>query len=152
MSSKKRPGLAQIPILTGLSASALEHLQSRAQRRRYAPGDVVVREGDPARDMFLVLSGRLEVRKGPGVTLGELGPGDCLGEMALIDTKPRSATVQVVETAELMMLAEADFRSLQAVDPDAYTVAVENIARAVAGRLRRLNEAVEARNLWCVVY
>ena len=114
---------------------------------------MVVREGDPARDMFLVLSGSLTVRKGPGgVALGTLGPGDCLGEMALIDTQPRSATVQVVETAELMMLAEEDFRTLQAVDPEAYTQAVENLARTVAGRLRRLNEQVEARNLWCVVF
>ena len=139
-------------MLAGLSPSAVAHLRARAVQRRYAPGDVVVREGDPARDMFLVRSGTLAVQKGSrGVTLGTLGPGDCLGEMALIDTQPRSATVVVVETAELLMLAEADFRSLLAVDPAAYARAVENLARTVAGRLRRLNEQVEGRNLWCVI-
>ncbi len=142
-----------VPLFEGVGEGALRRLVEQARWVRYAPGDVVVREGDRARDMFVVASGRVVVRKGKaGVELGHLPAGEVFGEVALIDARPRSATVAACEMAELMVLSAETFATLGRVEPDAHLRIVTNIARAIADRLRRLNDAVEARALWCNLY
>ncbi len=78
--------------------------------------------------------------------------GLVLGGGRLSAPRPRSATVAACEMAELMVLSAETFATLGRVEPDAHLRIVTNIARAIADRLRRLNDAVEARALWCNLY
>lgn len=79
----------------------------------YAPETVLVRQGDPGRDLFAVYSGRLGVyqRKGEEVvSLATLEPGALLGEIALLMDVPRTATVTALEESKVFKLVEADLQ------------------------------------------
>jgi CRP-like cAMP-binding protein len=71
-------------------------------------GQTVFSEGDRGDELFIVLSGRVEISRMSSV-LSEAGPGDHIGEMALIRSMPRSATVTAVEASELIALRRSDF-------------------------------------------
>ncbi|HET6603484.1 MAG TPA: EAL domain-containing protein [Xanthomonadaceae bacterium] len=78
-----------------------------AARIQLEPGQVLFREGDPPGSAFLIEHGRLEItttRQGDSIVLGRLGAGDLLGEMAVIDDAPRTATVTALEASSLLVI------------------------------------------------
>src|SRR6185503_10561117 len=89
------------------------------------PGTVIIREGNTGGEFFIVLEGTIEVKR-KGRRLARLGPGDYLGEIALIDHGPRTATAMVETEARLLVLAS---------DPR-----IENkILRTLAARVRDMS-------------
>src|SRR5580700_5997212 len=75
--------------------------------REYAPGDVLFREGEAGEVMFVIQSGAVRIAKtvaGTDKTLAVLGPGEFLGEMAILNGKPRTATATVVEPARCLVI------------------------------------------------
>ncbi len=85
------------------------------QARTFVPGDVLLREGDTGDAAYLIESGHVEISKmvdGRRVVLNTLGPGAIVGEMALIDRAPRSATVTAVEQSWAMRLRVQDIDAL----------------------------------------
>ena len=84
-----------------------------APARSYKAGDVIFRQGDPAEELFIVKSGKVEVRLGNRLldTLPELS---IFGEMALIDRSPRSATVVAATDATIVPVGEKQFYSWSA--------------------------------------
>jgi serine/threonine-protein kinase len=79
---------------------AFQRGEDRAPRRTYETGHVVVREGEPGNEAFVIVSGRCAVTamsEGKPVVLRELGPGDVFGETAVFSDEPRSATVEAVD-------------------------------------------------------
>jgi CRP-like cAMP-binding protein len=74
----------------------------------FAQGASVVKEGDRGDELFIVVDGLLEILRGEQV-LSEVGPGEHFGEMALIRSSPRSATVRAVENSELISLRRSEF-------------------------------------------
>ena len=80
---------------------AFQRGEERAPRRSYDRGRVVIREGEPGDEAFVIVSGRCVVTamsEGKRVVLRELGPGDVFGETAVFSDEPRSATVEATET------------------------------------------------------
>ncbi|MBK9031696.1 MAG: Crp/Fnr family transcriptional regulator [Myxococcales bacterium] len=106
--------------------------------RDYAPGCVLFREGDPGDFMYVIQSGTVEIRRGERV-LAVLPPGEFLGEMALINARPRSATAVVREPARLLVI---EARTFEAMLRGRVEIAVRMI-RTLAGRLERANQQVE---------
>ncbi|MGV3490110.1 MAG: Crp/Fnr family transcriptional regulator [Devosia sp.] len=107
------------------------------ESRQVRAGEVIFSAGDEAREFFVIRSGTVSVRLG-NRTLNTLGEGDIFGEMALIDTGPRSATVvaetdcvivPVSEKTFLFMVSEAPYFGL-------------NVMRVLVERLRHANEAL----------
>jgi NADH dehydrogenase FAD-containing subunit len=80
----------------------------RLQRAHFEPGDEIIRQGDEGETAYVIESGRLEVLK-DGSKLGELGEGDCFGEIALLSKVRRTATVRCLTACELAVLARDDF-------------------------------------------
>lgn len=81
----------------------------RAPRRTYKPGSVVIREGEPGHEAFVIVSGRCAVtamNDGKRVVLRELGPGDVFGETAVFSDEPRTATVEATETLVVRVVTE----------------------------------------------
>lgn len=75
--------------------------------REFAAGDVLFREGDPGAQMFVIQSGAIRITKaiaGEERVIAILGPGEFLGEMAILNAKPRSATAVVVETTRCLVI------------------------------------------------
>jgi serine/threonine protein phosphatase PrpC len=104
----KREVLVKMPLFSRLQERELLRIMQVAEVRAYEPGQVVVREGDRGDQLFIVLSGLVRVLRGEAV-LSEVGPGEHFGEMALIRSMPRSATVAAVDPSELIAIRRADF-------------------------------------------
>jgi MFS family permease len=106
--------LERVQILAAAPRPALERLASGAILGEAAAGSVVVREGAVADAFYVVVDGRLAVtstgdRGGAPVALGELGPGDCFGEIGLVNRRPRTATVTACTDCTLYTIPGADF-------------------------------------------
>jgi len=105
--------------------------------RDFKAGDVIFRQGDPAHELFLVQSGEVEIRLGNRV-LETLPQYSIFGEMALIDSAPRSATAIASSDAKLVPVSEKQFLFLISNTP----YFALNVMRVMARRLRAANTAL----------
>ena len=105
--------------------------------RDFKAGDVIFREGDPARDLFIVQSGEVEIRLGNRL-LETLSQYSIFGEMALIDNAPRSATAIEASDIKLVSVSEKQFLFLTSNTP----YFALNVMRVMAQRLRAANTAL----------
>ena len=102
-------------------------------------GEILFKKGDPAHAMYVVLSG--DVRVGDdNVIFEEVSSGGIVGEMALIERAPRSATVTAVTDCTLAQIDERRFLFLAQQTPSFAL----NVMRLLSHRLRRMNEFVKA--------
>ena len=99
------------------------------------PGEVLFREGDPGEVMFALVEGRVELTR-DGTVIDEVGPGGIMGEMALVDSAPRSATATARTTARVASVDHKQFTYLVHEHP---TFALQ-VMSVMAERLRRANE------------
>ncbi len=132
--------LRDVGLFGALSDEFLEHICATLEVRRLLPGDTVFREGEPAREMYVVLDGEMEVlkksRRGRDIRVAILGPSDCFGEMSIIDMMPRSATVRTLGATRLLKISTEEMDALYRHDLKSYTLIVLNIARDLSRRLR----------------
>ena len=132
--------LREVGLFGALSDEFLEHLVATLEVRRLLPGETIFKEGDPAREMYVVLDGEIEVlkksRRGRETRVAILGPNDCFGEMSIIDMQPRSATVRTLGPAKLLKISTEEMDALYRHDLKSYTLIVLNIARDLSRRLR----------------
>ncbi len=105
---QKRQALRNMPLFSKLHERELLRIMQVAEVLEFAPGEDVVREGDRGDELFIVIEGLLHILRGEQV-LSEVGPGEHFGEMALIRSSPRSATVRAMERSELISLRRGDF-------------------------------------------
>lgn len=100
--------LARFRALAHLAPAELEELQGHMERTAAASGDVIFREGDPGDRFYLVDEGQVEVARGQERVV-ILGTGESFGEMALLDDRPRNATVRAVTPATLYSMDRSGF-------------------------------------------
>lgn len=136
--------LRNVPLFSGLEESELERLARVAGRRRVGRGEQVVRAGETADALLIMLTGRAKVtnfdEEGREVILAWLGPGEFFGEMGLIDDSPRSASIIAVENCELMVLGKQEFqRCMQ----DNFQVA-QKLMQILVRRLREADRHIES--------
>jgi CRP-like cAMP-binding protein len=101
-------------------------------------GEWIVREGEVAEEMYIIRSGRVAISKemgGERVHLGDLGPGDFFGEMAVLESLPRAADVQALEDTRLLVIGAGALLIRIRRDP---TLAVEMLHK-LSGRVRALD-------------
>ena len=141
--------LAVTPILVGLNFAALSLLEREGAVRTFLPGDLIVREGDAGHSLFIIILGDVEVIKQHGsvhaVLLARLHAGTFFGEMCVVDPVPRAATVRASAEVTVFEITSATLYHLYRQMPDQYSVLILNVARDMARRLRRLDEAFAAR-------
>jgi CRP-like cAMP-binding protein len=109
--------LVKVPLFKDLPARQLESVCRSVRERVYEPGVVIVKQGDPGLGFFLITQGRVEVTH-DNHHVRELGPGEFFGEMALMEERPRSATVTAKERTTCLQLVRWDFRALLKENPD----------------------------------
>jgi len=104
----KRDILARMALFRALSDREILRLMQMVEVVAFKDEDVVIREGDKGEELFIVLTGSVKVKRGDTV-LATLGPGNHFGEMALVRSQPRSATVVSDLDSELMVIRRSDF-------------------------------------------
>jgi CRP-like cAMP-binding protein len=116
---------ASFSVLTGNNIDA----------QSFKAGSVIFREGDEARDLFVIKSGQVRIQIG-NRTVTELAADSIFGEMALIDNEPRSATAVAVTDVELVAVSEKQFLFLVSQTP----YFALKVMRVLAQRLRLTNK------------
>jgi CRP-like cAMP-binding protein len=105
--------LKRIPIFSALSHEALIEIAGRLEPVAYEAGETLFYEGDEGDALYIIEKGRVKITtrdaSGKELVLNEIGAGETVGELALIDRAPRSATVAAIEPARLLRLGRDDF-------------------------------------------
>ncbi|MBM7867473.1 DUF2225 domain-containing protein [Heliobacterium gestii] len=108
--------------------------------REFVADDVIFQEGEPGKEMYIVLTGQVEVFihsvDGFPIAVATLGPGDFFGEMSLLEELPRSASVRALEKVILLEINQGNFESIFSRQPQL----VFKIMKGMSGRIRQLNE------------
>jgi CRP/FNR family transcriptional regulator, cyclic AMP receptor protein len=133
MADPKLDLLHSIPLFSRLSRSDLELLGKLTDEIEVPAGRVLMREGESGSEMFIIASGHVGVEHG-GKTIAELGPGDWLGEMAILSEGTRTATATATEPMRAFVVAHREFHSLMDKMPSIRAAVLD----CVAERLRRL--------------
>ena len=136
--------LRNVPLFSGLEEQELERLSRVAVRRRAGRGDQVVRSGESADALLILLTGRAKVtnfdEEGREIIVAWLGPGEFFGEMGLIDGSARSASVVAVENCELLAIGKQEFqRCMQ----ENFQVA-QKLMQILVRRLREADRNIES--------
>ncbi|MFH1723346.1 MAG: Crp/Fnr family transcriptional regulator [Elusimicrobiota bacterium] len=135
--------LRRFGLFQKLPAKQLKRILSISHTRNYEAGEVIFEKGEAAKEMFIVMSGRVKIfiRSGwkKSKTFAYLGRGDFFGEMAIIEDKPRSAGVQAVEPCRMLVIHKGDFKRLLLSDPKLSIY----MLKALSQRLRGANEDIE---------
>ena len=135
--SAELEALRRVPFFEDLTPEDLARIAKVGQRRRYDAGSAIVTKDEAGGGLFVILEGSARVETGGKAHT--LGPGTFFGEMALLASKPRSATVTAIEPVEVLTLEAMYFRPFLIKNP---SVAV-TILEGVVDRLREVQERVE---------
>lgn len=136
----------KVDVLSGLEGRSLESVMKVLKRESYGRGETLFSEGELGRTMYVLQDGEVEIRRsnaeGEPVPIVRLGPGECFGEMALVEMEPRSATVVVVNKATAWSLTNLDLWKLFQEDQYAYVIVLQNICRLLSRRLRKADSRI----------
>jgi CRP-like cAMP-binding protein len=103
--------LKAIWLFSSCSASELRKIRSSLDELQVAKGKVLVEEGRIGMEFFIIVSGTAAVTR-EGKKVATLGPGDHFGELALLDRRPRSASVESESDMDLLVLSQRQFNGL----------------------------------------
>jgi len=124
-------------LFAGLPPPCLLELAELAERQRYLRGSVIVHQDEPGDTLHILERGHVKVRvrsgAGDEAIIAVLGPGECFGELALLDGAPRSATVAALTDIETLALRRDAFLPFLQANP----LALDGLLRTLAQRLRR---------------
>jgi signal transduction histidine kinase len=144
MSADRVSQLRASTLFADVPDEPLKQLAADAEEVHLQAGEALLREGDPAEEVYVVVSGELEIRKQSGkaeVALTRVGPGSIQGEIAAFERGRRMASVYAVGDAEVLRLPFESVRAMLAADPDVATA----LLRTVTSRMRGIEEAFRQR-------
>ncbi len=133
-----------IPLFCNLSPSQLESIGSHLAFRVFEKGDVIVRQGEVADTIFIIVAGQVKVyihddhEGNKEVIVSTLGAGDFFGEIAMFDKEPRSANVAATERTHVQMLSFAAFQRVIEQSPDMG----RRVMATLAARLRHADRQI----------
>ncbi|HET7027048.1 MAG TPA: cyclic nucleotide-binding domain-containing protein [Candidatus Limnocylindrales bacterium] len=127
--------LRGVALFADVAPDHLARIAERMVEVDYAPGAQIAREGEIGTGFFVVLDGSVEVIRS-GRTIARLGPGDFVGELSVLDGRPRVAQVVAATATRCLALASWDLEAILLAEP-ALTLA---LLRGVAERLRAVTE------------
>lgn len=126
--------LGTVALFSGLNKNDLERIANAGREVTFEAGKTILKQGEPGVGFFLILEGKVEVRK-KGRTVGTAETGAFFGEMTVIDDKPRSADVVAVEPTRCFAMTAWSFSPFLRSP----TIAVK-IIRELVRRVRQLEE------------
>ena len=146
--SRKKQFLRSLELFQDLKGGEMGALVHALHARTYRPGEVVFVEGDIGRALFIMESGKVELTRsgadGRPVVLHALKPGEFFGEMALLESLPRSATATAVEPTRLHLLYRTKLDALLHSEPRIGVSIMSHLARLLSARLRRVSAKLAA--------
>ena len=137
--------IRQVPIFSELDPSELEELASIVEERIIHADRDLFREGDTGDAVYLIVKGKVRVYVGggdrPETTLDELGPGSCIGEMAVLDQAPRSASVRALERTRTLRVPGEGFKRVMSERPEMSEAIVAELVRRMRTLTAKVSQA-----------
>jgi len=130
--------LARIPLFEGLSKKQLSQVSRLMTPLDLKAGKVIARQGEVGREFLILLEGQVEVAR-DGKIIAVRGAGDFIGEIALLDNRPRTATVTARTDVVVEVLNRGEFASLLAEAPELSSQVMATMARRLAALDRESN-------------
>ena len=137
--------LREVPIFFGLAPEDLEKVAEIANEQLFFDQDLLCREGEPGNALYILVSGKVEVIKkaaGRDAVLAERGVGDFVGEMAILESAPRSATLKAIGDVRVLVIDGTAFNTILLDRPQ---VAV-SVLRNMSTRVRHLTDKIGAKS------
>jgi len=122
--------LSQVPLFAHLDRRSLDLLATRVDEVDVRPGTVLMTEGRSGSEFFVIIEGTVEVTRG-GNQVATLDAGDFLGEIALIDHRPRTATATATSACRLLVLAHREFDAMIDDNPTVRSAVIQALAERV---------------------
>jgi CRP/FNR family cyclic AMP-dependent transcriptional regulator len=126
--------LASVPLFSGCTTKELRDIAKATVELTLEEGKEFVTQGDVGREAFIIVEGSADVSRA-GSKIASLGPGDCVGELALLDHGPRTATVVATSPLTVLVLGPREFSGLL----DEVPTLNHKILAALASRIRELD-------------
>ena len=142
--------LQSMPIFGGIRADTLGFLLQHSKQVAVKQGDYFYREKDPAQSLFVLVHGKVMLLKawqGEEYILKALEPGNCFGEVALMDLQPRNTSSLATENSRAIELTYDTFHQLFERDIEQFTMIRMNMAREVCRRLREADSRAFAADI-----
>jgi CRP/FNR family cyclic AMP-dependent transcriptional regulator len=143
--NRKRKFLQRVSLFNGISRREFGHLFQALVIRSYEPGEILFREGDIGRALFILESGRVEVSRktaeGGTLQIAILNPGDYFGEISLLDERPRSATAAAMELVKVHLLYKTELEKMIKHVPHVGAAIMTHLGMLLAARLRAVSDA-----------
>ena len=131
--------LSQLDLFKCLNEREVMRYSSRCFWREYSENELVIDFEDDSKDVRFLLTGRarviLRIATGKEIILGDMGPGNFVGEIAAIDNQGRAANVTVMNTSRMCVMPQSVFLDILAESPEVSL----NIMRVLTARIRKLN-------------
>lgn len=135
--------LQGIPTFGGINDSVVSYLLKESRTINLSAGTLIFSEGEYTASMFIIEDGEVAVYKqkeGRQCLMAVLGEGDCLGEMALFDYMPRSASAVASTEVRLIEITSQNLYGVYKMDMEQFALIQMNLGREIARRLRRADE------------
>jgi CRP-like cAMP-binding protein len=133
--------LKRVELFNGLSDDELERIAEISHQQTFQEGDIIASQGDPGTEFFIITEGLVEILVKSGSnqkTIVNLGTGQSVGEMSLIDQGPRSATVRAIANPTIVqVIGEEEFTNLCQQDSHIGYIVMRNIAADLSFKLRQ---------------
>ncbi|MGH9211803.1 MAG: Crp/Fnr family transcriptional regulator [Acidimicrobiales bacterium] len=129
--------LASVPLFRGLTNKELRDIAKATVELDIEEGKEFVTQGDVGREAFIIVEGTAEASRN-GRKIGELGPGACVGELALLDHGPRTASVVAATPLTVLVLGPREFSGVL----DEVPTLNHKLLEALAGRVRELDARI----------
>jgi CRP-like cAMP-binding protein len=123
--------IASVPLFARCSKRELAQVASISDEVEIPEGKVLIREGELGRDFYVLVDGTVDVEKG-GDRVAVLGPGDFVGEIALLENSPRNATVTAASPVRALVVSGRDFWTLLDASPSIQRRLLETLAERLA--------------------
>jgi CRP-like cAMP-binding protein len=125
-----------LPLFSACTRRELEIVDGLADEARLREGTLLTVEGEAGREAFVLLEGEADVTVG-GRAVAHLGPGEIVGEMALLESEPRTATVVTTSSARVLVMTRPQFTAVLERCPSVS----RRVMRTLATRLRTVQSA-----------
>lgn len=125
--------LRVVPLFSDLKDQSLVHLANQCARKTLAKEEILFLEGESGDALYIVIRGKLRIERiseeGLAQTLGVRGPGEVVGEMAILENIPRTAQVTAATEARLLTLQRSGFENLILTEPQAALAIMKSLSR-----------------------
>jgi CRP/FNR family transcriptional regulator, cyclic AMP receptor protein len=143
--NRKRKFLQRVSLFQGISRREFGQLFRALMARNYDPGEILFREGEIGRALFILERGMVEISRkdetGESKKIAVLHPGDYFGEMSILDERPRTATAAAMEPVRAFLLYKTELEKLVRDAPRVAAAITLHLAMMLTARLRATTEA-----------